>query len=260
MPSKPWGCGRGGPQSFAHSDTSPVRGFPIGARCPVLLPIVASPDSLIAIFGPTGVGKTAVAIGSLSDCASAGRTPWPSRRMPFRCTAGSRSSPVPPRPRNRSGSSTGCSPFVADHGHVLRRPVRGARARGDRLRARRGDAARSWSAAPASTYRPRSPTWSCDRHPSGSARAHSGGARGARARGPPCGARRARAPARRRRGPGRPHRIVRALELLEMGEEPAPIGETSRLWTANLRRPTILCGLTMERERSTRASRRAWTP
>ena len=44
-------------------------------------------------------------------------------------------------------------------------------------------------------------------------------------------------------------RIVRALELLEMGEEPAPIGETSRLWTANLRRPTILCGLTMERER-----------
>ena len=44
-------------------------------------------------------------------------------------------------------------------------------------------------------------------------------------------------------------RIVRALELLEMGEEPAPIGEASRLWTATLRRPTILCGLTMERER-----------
>jgi tRNA dimethylallyltransferase len=44
-------------------------------------------------------------------------------------------------------------------------------------------------------------------------------------------------------------RIVRALELLEMGEEPAPIGDASRLWTANLRRPTVLCGLTMERER-----------
>ena len=44
-------------------------------------------------------------------------------------------------------------------------------------------------------------------------------------------------------------RIVRALELLEMGEEPAPMGAASRLWTANLRRPTILCGLTMERER-----------
>ena len=44
-------------------------------------------------------------------------------------------------------------------------------------------------------------------------------------------------------------RIVRALELLEMGEEPAPVGEGSRLWTAELRRPTVLAGLTMERER-----------
>jgi tRNA dimethylallyltransferase len=44
-------------------------------------------------------------------------------------------------------------------------------------------------------------------------------------------------------------RIVRALELLEMGEEPAPVGEGSRLWTAELRRPTLLCGLTMERAR-----------
>jgi tRNA dimethylallyltransferase len=44
-------------------------------------------------------------------------------------------------------------------------------------------------------------------------------------------------------------RIIRALELLEMGEEPAPMGEGSRLWTAELRTPTLLCGLTMERER-----------
>jgi len=42
-------------------------------------------------------------------------------------------------------------------------------------------------------------------------------------------------------------RIGRALELLEMGEEPAPTGAGSRLWTANLRHPTLLCGLTMER-------------
>jgi tRNA dimethylallyltransferase len=43
-------------------------------------------------------------------------------------------------------------------------------------------------------------------------------------------------------------RVVRALELLEMGEAPAPVGEDSRLWTAELRRPTLLCGLTMDRE------------
>ena len=44
-------------------------------------------------------------------------------------------------------------------------------------------------------------------------------------------------------------RVVRALELLEMGEEPALAGPDSRLWTAELRQPTLLCGLTMQRER-----------
>ena len=43
-------------------------------------------------------------------------------------------------------------------------------------------------------------------------------------------------------------RVTRALELLEMGEEPAPAGAESRLWTARLRHPTVLAGLTMERE------------
>jgi tRNA dimethylallyltransferase len=42
-------------------------------------------------------------------------------------------------------------------------------------------------------------------------------------------------------------RVSRALELLEMGEEPAPAGAESRLWTARLRHPTLLCGLTLER-------------
>jgi len=44
-------------------------------------------------------------------------------------------------------------------------------------------------------------------------------------------------------------RVVRSLELLEMGEDPAPTGADSRLWTAELRRPTLLCGLTLDRER-----------
>jgi tRNA dimethylallyltransferase len=43
-------------------------------------------------------------------------------------------------------------------------------------------------------------------------------------------------------------RVARALELLEMGEEPAPTGAESRLWTARLRHATLLVGLTMERE------------
>jgi tRNA dimethylallyltransferase len=42
-------------------------------------------------------------------------------------------------------------------------------------------------------------------------------------------------------------RIVRALELAEMGDE-AEARDASQLWTAGTRRPTLLFGLTMERE------------
>jgi tRNA dimethylallyltransferase len=42
-------------------------------------------------------------------------------------------------------------------------------------------------------------------------------------------------------------RLARALELIEMGEEPPPAGEGSRLWSSETRHPTLLCGLTMER-------------
>jgi tRNA dimethylallyltransferase len=46
--------------------------------------------------------------------------------------------------------------------------------------------------------------------------------------------------------PGDRARIVRALELLEMGEDPDPGGD--QLWAADTRRPTLLRGLVMERE------------
>jgi tRNA dimethylallyltransferase len=42
-------------------------------------------------------------------------------------------------------------------------------------------------------------------------------------------------------------RVVRALELLSLGELEPPEGP-SQLWTADMRRPTLLAGLTMERE------------
>ena len=47
--------------------------------------------------------------------------------------------------------------------------------------------------------------------------------------------------------PGDRQRIVRALELLDAGELQPPEGE-SELWTASMRRRTLLVGLTMERE------------
>jgi tRNA dimethylallyltransferase len=42
-------------------------------------------------------------------------------------------------------------------------------------------------------------------------------------------------------------RVVRALELLDLGEL-EPSEEPSQLWSANLRQPTLLVGLTMERD------------
>ena len=47
--------------------------------------------------------------------------------------------------------------------------------------------------------------------------------------------------------PGDRQRIVRALELLDAGELEPPEGE-SELWTDDVRRPTLLVGLVMERE------------
>jgi tRNA dimethylallyltransferase len=43
-------------------------------------------------------------------------------------------------------------------------------------------------------------------------------------------------------------RVVRALELLDAGELEPP-QESSQLWSADLRHPTLLAGLTMERDR-----------
>jgi tRNA dimethylallyltransferase len=48
--------------------------------------------------------------------------------------------------------------------------------------------------------------------------------------------------------PGDRQRVVRALELLDSGElEPPP--DSSELWSASMRHPTLLVGLTMDRER-----------
>ncbi len=44
------------------------------------------------------------------------------------------------------------------------------------------------------------------------------------------------------------HRVVRSLELFELGELEPPDGP-SQLWSTELRHPTLLAGLTMDRER-----------
>ena len=70
------------------------------------------PD-VIALFGPTAVGKTAVAHRARPiGCGGTARIPSPSRPTRSRSTPGSRSSPAPrPRPSGPS-SSTACSAFL----------------------------------------------------------------------------------------------------------------------------------------------------
>ncbi len=48
--------------------------------------------------------------------------------------------------------------------------------------------------------------------------------------------------------PGDGKRLVRTLELLEMGHDPPRPADDSQLWTTDTRHPTLLVGLTMERD------------
>jgi len=48
--------------------------------------------------------------------------------------------------------------------------------------------------------------------------------------------------------PGDGKRLVRTLELLEMGHRPPAPADDSQLWTSDTRHPTLLVGLTMDRE------------
>ena len=117
---------------------------------------------VLAIFGPTGVGKTAVAV-AVADCCAPGRGRG---RGLVRCDPGLPGA----RDARRDGDSRGALAARAPAGRlrrgewrVQRRPVRDPCARGDRPAPRRGTAARSWSGERGSTCVPRSPTSSCDR-------------------------------------------------------------------------------------------------
>ena len=174
-----------------------------GASCDRL----AGAVEVIAIFGPTASGKSAVA-EAVAD-GSGRRSCRPTR---CRSTAACRSS----RTSRRRPTRLVGDPLA--RGGDERRRVRGARARGDRRARRSARDARSSPAAPGSTSAPRSPSSTSRRPPRPSARPRSSEEVDERSR------RRARA-ARRRSIPrgGRASTrttggaLVRALELAESG-------------------------------------------
>ena len=116
---------------------------------------------------------------------------------------------------------------------------------GDRRAARRRGGARSSSAGRASTCAPRSPTSTCAR-PSRPRSASSSSA-SSRERGPEELHAELEPEVAAGVHPNDRKRIVRALELQRAGLDPPPPGG-GELWTAKLRHPTLLVGLTVDRE------------
>ena len=198
-------------------------------------------------------------------CARAARIR--SRSRPTRCRSTRASRRSRGAATRRGAGAAGAPPgrLRAGHAHVLGgeyMPL--AHAEIDAALAARPAPDRG-RAAPASTCARRSPSSTCSRR-----RPRRAGALDqaeVERRGPGGAAHRAaRARARAAAGiaPDDRNRIVRDLELLEMGElEPRRRGD-SQLWTEHTRHPTLLAGLTMEREGSTSGStpgwRRWWPP
>ena len=216
---------------------------------------------MIALFGPTGVGKTAVAIALAERCAPAARIRWRSRRTRSRCTgagdphrrrhAGRARAARAPAGLVRARSTRPSPPAPSPSSPTPRSTMRWRGATPDR-----GGGTGLYLQAALSDLELRPPpilpsalALEADVAALGSADLH------AELAGHATWPRRSR-PATQPGG-------TRARAAGD-GRGPAPTGEASRLWTARLRHPTLLCGLVLDREALYRADRRArgreWWP
>ena len=155
------------------------------------------PPTIVALFGPTGVGKTAVAIALAERLRAAARTRSPSRPTRCRSTGPADAHRRGDRARSRRGSSTGCSASCPIDATFCAGAYARARPRRDRRAARSGpppDRRRRHRPVPARRARRARPAAARRRRRSASAGAR---ARDARAR-RRCTPSSPRAPGRRR--------------------------------------------------------------
>ncbi len=207
-----------------------------------------SRPEVIALFGPTGVGKTAVAIGLAGRLRRRGEDPVAVSADALQVYAGLETLTATARPAERAQLEHRLLSFLpvdatfsaGQYAELAHAEIDGLLAAGRRpivvggtglyLRAALTDL--SLRPAPAEGVRER---WLDELERRGPQALHATLTR--------------RAPwAAAEIDPGDRQRIVRALELLEAGELEPPDGE-SELWTDAVRRPTLLIGLVMERER-----------
>jgi tRNA dimethylallyltransferase len=214
-------------------------------RCKILRTM--SPPEVIALFGPTGVGKTAVAI-AVADCLRAlGEDPVAVSADALQVYAGLEVLTGAAGPRERARLEHRLLSFLpidatfsaGQYAELAHAEIDGLLADGrlpivvggTGLYLRAALTELSLRPVPAPGARER---WLGELERQGSQALH-----GQLAREAPWAAAGI--------DPADRQRIVRALELLESGELDQPEGE-SELWTNSVRKPTLLIGLVMERE------------
>lgn len=209
-------------------------------------PSVSSP-AVIALFGPTGVGKTAIAVALASRLRERGEDPVAVSADALQVYAGleiltsvaSLEERVSLEHRLISFLPLDATFSVGQYTELAHAEIDGLLAAGRRPIVVGGTGLYLRAALAELDLRPAPPEgvrarWTNELARSGAQSLH--------------GRLAARAPWAAEtidRNDGR--RVVRALELLDLGELERPQGP-SQLWSADLRHPTVLAGLTMERE------------
>ena len=214
---------------------------------------------VIALFGPTGVGKTAVAIALAQRLRELRRGPGrgvgrraAGLRRAWRSLTGAADAAERAQLEHRliSFLPVDATFSAGQYAELAHAEIDGLLAAGRRPIVVGGTGLYLRAALTELSLRPAAAR--------GRPRALDGRARAPRAAG---AARDPRASARRGRRaeiePTDRQRIVRALELLDAGELEPPDGRVASCGPTTMRHPTLLVGLVMERERAVRADRRA---
>lgn len=206
-----------------------------------------SSSRVIALFGPTGVGKTAVAVALAAQLRARGEQPVAVSADALQVYVGLETLTGVASLAERAALEHRLVSFLppdaafsaGQYAELAHAEIDGLLARGQRPIVVGGTGLYLRAALTELDLRPPPPEgvrerWIAELERSGAPALHTRLAQ--------------RAPwAAQEIDPNDRQRVVRALELLDLGELEPPEGP-SQLWTADMRHPTLLAGLTMERE------------